>query len=127
MNKKEVTRFLITGCSATAVDFIVYFTLKSILSPSFAKAISFLCGTAVTFLLSKYWTFEVKERSVKEVVRFVSLYSTTFLLNVTVNKVVLLIFPQWYFFAFLCSTGAGMVVNFIGQKWWVFKTIKINS
>lgn len=126
MNKRELTRFLITGCSATAVDFAIYYFLKNTISPSISKAVSFMCGTAVTFVLSKYWTFEVKERSVKEVIRFAFLYSSTLALNVFMNKLVLLIFPEWYFFAFLCSTGTSTIVNFIGQKWWVFKTIKID-
>jgi len=127
MNKRELTRFLITGCSATAVDLTIYYFLKNNISPSFSKAVSFICGTVVTFVLSKYWTFEVKERSVKEILRFAFLYSSTLALNVSMNKFVLFTFPDWYFFAFLCSTGTSTIVNFIGQKWWVFKTIKINS
>jgi len=119
--KKEITRFLIVGFSAVGTDFSVYFLLVRFLDHSPAKAISFISGTIVAYIFNKYWTFEQKRKSYSEVVRFGFLYASTLGVNVLVNKWTLVLLPQGLFLAFLTATGASTVLNFIGQKWWVFK------
>jgi putative flippase GtrA len=119
--QKELFRFIVTGCSAVSVDLGVYALLDAILSTNSAKGISFVCGTLLAFLLNKYWTFGVKEKSYKEAGKFILLYSFSLVANVTINKIVLSIFPKATLFAFLCATGTSTVLNFIGQKFWVFK------
>ena len=120
--KKEISRFLVVGFSAVACDFLVYYLLINFLNHTPAKAISFLSGTALAYVFNKYWTFEKKEKSHKEMLRFLVLYLSTFVVNVAINQGVLNILAGYVFFAFLCATGTSTVLNFIGQKWWVFKT-----
>ena len=85
-----------------------------------AKAISFLLGTVVAFVINKYWTFEKHEKSYKEMLQFGILYSTTLGANVLTNKIVLSK-TEIVFLAFIIATGVSTVLNFIGQKWWVFR------
>jgi len=118
--KKELKRFLVAGVSAVSTDLIAYYILLNFLSPDSAKAISFLLGTIVAFVINKYWTFEKHEKSYKEMVQFGVLYSLTLGVNVITNKVVLG-YTEIVFLAFLIATGVSTVLNFIGQKWWVFK------
>jgi putative flippase GtrA len=119
--KKEMGRFLVAGFSAVGTDLAIYYLLLNFLDHSSAKAISFLSGTIVAFIINKYWTFEKKKKSLKEAASFLLLYLSTLVINVTVNKLSLSILPGWVFFAFLAATGTSTVLNFIGQKWWVFK------
>ncbi len=56
-NKKELFRFLVSGCSAVATDMGVYYLLKNFLNPDIAKGISFIAGTVVAFLLNKSQRF----------------------------------------------------------------------
>lgn len=119
--KKQIPRFIVAGCSAVGTDALVYAVLLNFISHSLAKAISFLSGTIVAFIINKYWTFEKPVRSHSEVYKFILLYSTTLLVNVGVNQLLLIILPELVVFAFLAATGTSMVLNFIGQKWWVFK------
>lgn len=119
--KKEIPRFLIAGFSAVGTDLLVYFLLLRFLTHSPAKAVSFLCGTLVAFAINKYWTFEKKERSFPEVYKFAMLYVSTLVVNVSVNKLSLFVLPGFVVVAFLAATGTSTVLNFIGQKWWVFK------
>lgn len=114
-------RFLVAGFSAVGTDLAIYYLLLNFLDHSSAKAISFLSGTIVAFIINKYWTFEKKKKSLKEAASFLLLYLSTLVINVTVNKLSLSILPGWVFFAFLAATGTSTVLNFIGQKWWVFK------
>ncbi len=118
--KKELQRFLVAGLSAVGTDLVTYYILLNFLSHDVAKAISFLLGTIVAFVINKYWTFEKHEKSYKEMLQFGMLYSTTLGANVLTNKIVLNK-TEIVFLAFIIATGVSTVLNFIGQKWWVFR------
>jgi putative flippase GtrA len=124
--KKEVMRFLVTGFSAVGIDLCVYYLLNGLVGVNVAKGISFVCGTMLAYTLNKYWTFGAKEKSYKEAGKFAVLYGFSLVVNILVNKVVLILFKSSAF-AFLCATGSSTVINFIGQKFWVFKSSEANS
>ena len=118
--KKEMKRFLVAGLSAVGTDLITYYIMLNFLHHDIAKAISFLIGTVVAFVINKYWTFEKNEKSYKEMMKFGVLYSVTLGANVMTNNVVLE-YTNIVFLAFLIATGISTVLNFIGQKFWVFR------
>ena len=119
--KREVPRFIFAGICAVGTDLGSYYLLLKIINHSPAKAISFICGSIVAYIINKHWTFQQKRKSYSEMMRFAFLYSITLGTNVGVNKISLLILPDWVFIAFLVATGTSTILNFIGQKWWVFK------
>ena len=131
---RQIRRFLVAGFSAVGTDTAVYFVLINYISHSPAKALSFISGTFVAYVLNKFWTFEQKNYSHSEIIKFITLYASTLLVNVGVNKLCLVIFAfgesLWIGIlppsapvvsAFLAATGTSTVLNFIGQKWWVFQ------
>ena len=119
--RKEVQRFVVAGSLAVGTDMLVYYALLRAITHSPAKAVSFLCGSVIAYVVNKYWTFEKLERSYAEMARFGTLYAATLGANVGVNKVCLVLAPGQVLFAFLCATGTSTVLNFVGQKWWVFR------
>jgi len=120
LDTKEIIRFLIAGFSAVGTDFFVYNILLIFLTHSPAKVFSFISGSCIAFVINKYWTFKKEEKSLKEIVRFSILYIITLIVNTGVNKIFLTLIPGFVWFAFLVATGASTILNFIGQKWWVF-------
>ncbi|MBR0098286.1 MAG: GtrA family protein [Treponema sp.] len=117
---KECLKFLVGGGSAVIVDFVLYRLLVYIgLSVSPSKALSYVAGAAVGFVINKLWTFESKKFSKMEILRYVILYAVSACANAGVNKCVLWI-TGWTFFAFLCATGVSTIMNFLGQKYFVF-------
>lgn len=118
--KRELNRFLFAGLSAVFSDLLIYYILLNFLNSDAAKGISFLVGTVVAFILNKYWTFEKPKKSFKELVQFALLYSSTLGLNVITNKI-MLSYTSIVFLSFFTATGVSTVLNFIGQKYWVFK------
>lgn len=118
--KKELKRFLVAGFSAVGTDLGTYYLLLNFFPHDVAKAISFLLGTIVAFVINKYWTFEKHEKSYREIWQFALLYSVTLIANVLTNKIVLE-YTELVFLAFLIATGVSTILNFIGQKFWVFK------
>ena len=118
--KKELKRFLLAGLSAVATDLATYYILLNFIPHDIAKAISFLLGTILAFIINKYWTFEKYQKSYKEMMKFGILYSLTLGANVMTNNIVLE-YTSLVFLAFLVATGVSTLLNFIGQKWWVFR------
>jgi len=118
--KKELKSFLIAGLSAVGTDFITYYIMLNFLHHDIAKILSFILGTIVAFVINKYWTFEMYKKSYKQIFQFIILYSVTLFVNVMINRSVL-DFTELVFLAFLIATGASTILNFAGQKWWVFK------
>jgi putative flippase GtrA len=119
-SKKEIKRFLIAGSGAVLTDFVTYYLMLNFLSHNIAKTISFLLGTVVAFILNKYWTFENKQKSFKQIIQFLFLYMLTLTINIFTNSFVLNI-TGLVLLSFVIATGVSTILNFIGQKWWVFK------
>lgn len=121
---KELLRFLVGGGSAVVVDFIGYRLLVALgVDMSVSKAVSYVLGAAVGFVINKFWTFECKELSVNEIVRYIILYLCSAMINAGVNFVVVKLF-QVTLLAFLCATAVSTIINFLGQKFYVFSKKK---
>ena len=108
------------------------------------KGLGFIAGTFVTYNLNKFWTWRTNDRNNSRLLNFGILYLISFVINIVINKYGLHIFgddeiallftrhgadPKVYFpfktdklFAFILATAVSSVVNFIGQKIWVFKS-----
>jgi len=56
------------------------------------------------------------------VVRFYSLYVFSLGMNVVLNSLVLDYNVDLIYIAFLVATGVSVVINFIGLKYWVYKS-----
>lgn len=118
--KRQVFRFLATGLIVVVVDAGVYASSLGFFAPSSAKAIAFVCGTIVAYLINKFWTFEKRGFSVSEGASFLSLYVISLGINVGINEVFLRIPPYSLLFAYLCATTASATFNFLGQKYVIF-------
>ena len=117
---KEILKFLVGGGSAVVVAALFYAILKAYIDFSVAKAISYILGAFVGFIINKLWTFESKKFKVAEIYKYIILYACSALVNTGVNKFVIWIIPSTVF-AFLCATGTSTVMNFLGQKFLVFR------
>ena len=119
--KRELKRFIIAGLFAVGTDLISYYLLLNILTHNYAKGISFLFGTIVAYFINKFWTFQKNEKSFKELIQFGLLYFFTLILNVIVNNITLELSGNIVLLAFIVATTTSTILNFVGQKWWVFK------
>ena len=133
----ELFRFLMAGISAVATDWLSYLMLLNFINPALAKAISFALGSIVAYVVNKLWTFKRPDPSAAEVFQFTALYMSTWVVNVSVNQILLGglpgVFPLTFTFAgfsrdelivrfaLLCATGTSTVLNYLGMKFWVFK------
>jgi len=117
---KEILKFVVGGVSAVIVDALVYIVLKQYIDIASAKTISFILGAIVGFIINKFWTFKSMSFVFNEVLKYTLLYAVSAFANTVTNSLVLYIFQNTTF-AFLCATGVSTVINFLGQKFIVFK------
>jgi len=120
IEKKELLRFLIGGGSAVIIDFMMYKVLLYVgINMSVSKVVSYISGAVVGFIINKLWTFESKFFSKAEIVKYVLLYMISAGANTGVNKLIM-VFTHVQVPAFLCATGVSTILNFLGQKFFVF-------
>ena len=106
------------------IDYFIYVLLSIFTSSTFAKAISFIIGSLISFFGNKYWTFKVKENFKKQIFIFYVIYFLSLLINVKFNNISLIIFENFndrkIILAFLISTFSSAIFNFFGMKIFVF-------
>jgi len=140
--KKQLIKFTLIGVLAVLVDLVCYYLLLNLLpeelfdrvpNESVAKFFSFLCGMSVTYTFNKLWTWKKRDSSNLRMAKFTSLYGFSLGMNVASNSFFLFVLheysnvvdlPYKYFIAFVGATGLSACINFLGQKFWVFKEVE---
>lgn len=136
-----LTKFGIVGGLSFFIDFSIYYLVSQYLPTYVAKSISTITSTYVNYQLNKHWTWGQKESKKGLLPKYLTLYAISGLMNVLTNEYLLhalphaelsanLIFPDSTkhlfsfkvdkIFAVLGATIMVMVINFLGQKLWVF-------
>lgn len=134
--KKQVLRFILIGSLTVLIDYLFYRLIISVnVAYSYAKATSFIVGATFAYFANKRFTFELKTFSYSQIVKFAMLYISTLSVNIFINKITILlgthIIQKFYLenlisdkmivnLAFLSATGSSTILNFLGQKFWVF-------
>lgn len=142
----ELTKFGIVGGLCFGLDLAIYYGLTaSGLDTWMAKSLSVVSATFLNYYLNKTWTWGHSHKDNKRFRNYLILYGVSGALNVISNSFFLKILPDHEFsmvilnksgevlrnfltikldkfLAVIGATIVGMIVNFIGQKLWVFKT-----
>ncbi|MGP3562420.1 GtrA family protein [Geobacillus sp. BK01] len=118
--KQAVWRFAIVGAGNTAIDFVVFFVLAALSVPAAAAQIaSYGAGMANSYIWNRRWTFEVKRKAnIGEFLRFLAVNGLSLGASLAVLLAAERLAPLWL--AKMAATMAGMAVNFIGSRVWVF-------
>ncbi|RBY77833.1 GtrA family protein [Geodermatophilus sp. TF02-6] len=120
----QLVRFVAVGLLGAVVDLSVYLLgLHAGLPTYLARAVSFVCGTTVAYVLNRRWSFGV-EGSPRRAAAFVLLYGTTFVVVLGVNAAALALLPRtpWTTTAaWVVSQGVGTAVNFVVLRLVVFR------
>ncbi|MFS8214462.1 GtrA family protein [Paenibacillus polymyxa] len=117
-------RFGIVGLVNTGVDYIIFMLLAWVGVPVIvAQIISYSCGTANSYILNSKWTFNkqlsnnTNKRQLPKfiVINLIVLGVTSLLLQVLHTGTELSLALSK-----LIATAAGMIINYIGSRYWVF-------
>ncbi|MCZ8513295.1 GtrA family protein [Paenibacillus filicis] len=122
---KQLVRFGVTGAVNTLIDLLVFATLAQGFgwNTLLSQVLSYISGTANSFMLNKYWTFELAGKpALPEAGKFAAVN----VLSLSVSSFVLYGCNRqlgWEVMASkLAATGCALAVNFAGSRFWVFRT-----
>jgi len=147
----QVRGFVLAGLIGTLIDYGFYHVYDQWFPPLLSKGLAFSSATIFVYFMNKFWTFKQPLHSKRELWAFFGLYTFSMLVNTTVNTVCLQWLPSLHYkvhaitnsssgegihyllllafahprsvklVAFLIATAASTVINFFGQKFWVFE------
>ncbi len=113
------------GIISLLIDIIVYILLSDffLISKSLSKIISFILASINSFLGNKIYTFKLKSYNFREPMKFILLYSVSLIANSSTHDFFLNVFDG--FLPFIIASIVSIIINFGGQKIWVFKNKNI--
>ena len=126
---QKLLRFIIVGCINTVVGTAIMFGLYNLASCSYwvSSAANYILTSILSFFLNKFFTFQNKEKSIGQVVRFAVNIAVCYLLAYGMAKPVV----SWILhsqsksvqenLSMLVGMGAFVVFNYVGQRLVVFK------
>ena len=119
-------KFVLVGIANTLVGTTVMFVAYNALHLSYWIS-NYVIGSIVSYFLNKYFTFQNKEKSVKQVVIFIFNITICYLLAYGFAKPII----SWVLsnqskpvqdnLSMLAGMGAFVVFNYLGQRIFVFK------
>ena len=119
--KSSVIKFVLVGGASTGIDFLLYMVLSGFLPVAVAKAVSMIAASAFSFVANKRFSFQNREKTTfRSLFRFYLVFAANLAVNVGVNSLVYR-GTQRKILAFVIATACGMVVNYCGQRFFVFR------
>lgn len=127
----EGIRFIIVGVANTVIGTAAMLFAYNILGFGYwiSSILNYVVGSIFSYFANKYFTFKSEEKSPKELLRFVLNIVVCYVISYSVAKPIIgmllgqlnlttSVFEQ---ISMLTGTGIFIVINFCGQKFFVFK------
>jgi len=123
----QFSKFAIVGCTNTALDFIVYFSLTRLFTfwheqKILATTIAFVIANINSYILNKFWTFQNKEKKYHiQYSKFLIISLVGLVLTDTIFSFAHYSWQQNDIIAKLLPIPAVLLWNFIANKFWTFR------
>ena len=122
-------KFIIVGIISTVVGTSVMFILYNIFSVGYwmSSAANYIIGSIVSYFLNKYFTFQNREKSFKQIILFVINISLCYLIAYGVAKPMVAFILNQYNekiqgnISMLVGMGLFVILNYFGQRLVVFR------
>lgn len=116
-----VFRFGLAGACSTGIDFVIYMFLSLKIPLTISKGIAMTISSIFSYIVNKRFTFENNEQTnTGYLMRFYLVFFANMGINLSVtylsykatgNKLM----------AYAMATACGMIVNYLGQRFYVFR------
>ena len=127
---RKLAKFLLVGIANTVFGAGVMFLLYNAAGCSywFSSVCNYICGGILSYFLNKYFTFQNKKKSTRQVLLFILTVAVCYVTAYLIAKNAV----YWFLgsldekvkgnISLLCGTGLYTVLNYFGQRLIVFKT-----
>ena len=129
--KAESSRFIIVGVANTVIGTSVMFIAYNLFGLGYwiSSALNYIVGSIFSYFANKYFTFKSEKKSGREIVRFVLNIALCYLIAYGIAKPVInMMLGQMGLsvsimeqISMILGMGIFIVINFCGQKFFVFK------
>ena len=122
-------KFLVVGVINTLLGTGVMFVLYNFFSVSYwiSSAANYVVGSILSYFLNKYFTFQNKEKSLMQIIRFIINIAACYLLAYGAAKPLVTMVLSGMNekvqgnVAMLVGMCLFVILNYFGQRWFVFK------
>jgi putative flippase GtrA len=120
---EQFLKFFIVGVSSTVLDILLLITFKELigLHPAGAVALNQIIIISFNFLLNKYWSFNSKEKTHRQIVRYLTLFMCNYFCAIGIMYLFYEVIGIHYIIVRLGTIALFMLTNFLAYKHWVYK------
>ncbi len=141
LNKQEfikLIKFGVTGVANTAVDYIVSAIFFNLIGcpQVLSTALGFSCGVVCSYTINRSWTFKTKNGYFSpEFIKFIVVNIIGLLINIGLMALFTnIVFVNTslsenavFYISKIIITAVVMILNFVGSRFWVFKSAEDKS
>ncbi|MBY9077520.1 GtrA family protein [Paenibacillus sp. CGMCC 1.18879] len=119
-------RFIVVGVLNTIVGFLVFAGYLHFIGDNYFYALltSHIIGVIHSYIWNNRWTFSVKRFSLQSVIKFILIYTITFIINYLLLSLFVSIMGLNKLIAQLISLFITTLISFFGHKYWSFSKSK---
>lgn len=123
MFKISSIKFIIVGILNTIVGYTCFFALYKFFGLNHINSlvISHIVGVIHSYIWNSKWTFGYSGSNLSSVLKFISIYTITFFLNLALLFILVDILHKPTLLSQAISMFLVTMVSYIGQKFWSFK------
>jgi len=123
--QNRFVRFLLVGGSSTLIQFVLLIALVELLQMPkvYASALSYALSAVYNYLLNYHFTFSSDQQHRETAPKYILAVGLGLSINTAVFCMLLTLLPH-YIFAQVGATLTALVVNFLVQKYWIFRISK---
>ncbi len=119
----QFIKFSIVGVSNTLITILIYNLLRHFnVGINAANVIGYSVGTLNSYIWNRNWVFSTKGKQSKLIVKFIIVNLITLAFNTAAMNVLVHNFSINDRLAQLAATSLGMIINYVLNKLWTFKT-----
>ena len=127
----EQSRFALVGLMNTIIGTSAMFIAYNVFGLGYwpSSAVNYIVGSIFSYFANKYFTFRSEKKSTKEIIRFIINIVVCYFIAYTVAKpVISTLLGSFHLevslleqIEMLFGTGFFIIINYFGQKFFVFK------
>ncbi len=124
----QPVKFMVIGIINTLVSFLVYSLMLIVLKSSYFTSLvfSYIIGVANSYVWNSKWTFGNRTMHFPSLIKFVTVYAATFMVNLLILRFMIEDLGISAFFSQGFSLCLATIFSFMGHKYWSFKDKTVN-
>lgn len=121
--RRQFMHFVLVGALGTGVQYIVlWLGVEHLgLAAATASGLGYILGSVVNYLLNYFFTFSCDKSHLEAARKYYTVVGIGWLINTGLMALLVNELDWNYWLAQIVTTAIGLLWNFGGSRWWVFR------